>query len=1085
MDTTHQYKLQLKKATSKQPLNCISATFLKTAKSFFTLLLLFTYSVTSAQTQLELNATSVNTTIQGPVTSSQTATFLKNANGSATFNTATPTTTVTYSITSQVYSTGTYPGLLFGATSSGQTVVADNIWKKMNAYGGATSVRFTSNPFTGATQGIDVTTNYCIEGMISPWYMTQKYGATNLNAREYYGDIKIQFNRPVQNPVLHFAGIGGEYSSANGIFQHGFYTEFELGTADVNAGYTFTKLSGNTYFDVSGNTKIVNTNTTIPSSNTPGYFASETTHGSDGSVRFNTNGVSVTSIILRVYLKGMPGVNPNDSQANWGPKNGTVDGYVGDVFTMSVSIPTYNISGTVYSDGDGLNDNLVDGTGIGTAAGSQLYVNLLDPSGNLYASTAVNNSTGAYSFSDVISAEGYKLVLSTTNGSTTAALPVTWVNTGEQQGAGSGSDGTPNGNLVVTNFISAITNANFGIAAGPTAGSGTQNAGTNPGGTTQVTVNANAFINTTASSAVSPAVVAGIRVKSFPTNTTSIIINGTSYTSGTFPPAGVIVSTNSSGSPTQTITIDPSFNGSGNVVISFVARDGGTIESANTGTATIFFTTAVSGNVYNDVNGLSDNTVNGIGTNAGGLNAVLVNTTTSLVTATTAVNSAGVFSFTGLADGNYTVRITTNTTTVGSAPPAVALPLGWVHTGENIGSGAGSDGTVDGQLILNLVQASLSNVNFGIANCFASSTSSPTAAATAASGVYCAQSMPAPIQLNSSVTGGAAPYTYAWAGNGLSNTTIQHPTATPTANSSYTVTVTDAMGCKGTASTNIVYDNTVPSISWNCGTNPAWLRLTENHGLSWYWTTTSGGRFYTSSAYSMADDQPTSNLKMPFINTAGQYNVQITTTNGCTATGSIAISNTLSSCSIVLPDERIDLKAAWNNENVLLTWNTGINNVKNYTIERSVNGSIFIDIAKIDATESNGYSYNDATSPSTCTTLWFRIKATDNDGKDIYSKTVSLDCRQLAEGTLLVTPNPVTTELFKANYKIPIAGKLTLKIYDVNGKVIYTEHIDNVKANEISSRAISLPTNIRKGVYFIKLYKDQWMSKPAKIIVMK
>ena len=166
-------------------MNFISAIFLKTAKSFFTLLLLFIYSITSAQTQLELNATGVNTTVQGPVTSSQTATFLKNANGSATFNTATPTTTVTYSITSQVYSSGIYPGLLFGVTSSGQTVVADNIWKKMNAYGGATSVRFTSNPFTGATQGIDVTTNYCIEGMISPWYMTQKYGATNLNARKY------------------------------------------------------------------------------------------------------------------------------------------------------------------------------------------------------------------------------------------------------------------------------------------------------------------------------------------------------------------------------------------------------------------------------------------------------------------------------------------------------------------------------------------------------------------------------------------------------------------------------------------------------------------------------------------------------------------------------------------------------------------------------------------------------------------------------------------------------------------------------------------------------------------------------------
>ncbi|WP_221391115.1 Ig-like domain-containing protein [Dyadobacter sp. NIV53] len=126
----------------------------------------------------------------------------------------------------------------------------------------------------------------------------------------------------------------------------------------------------------------------------------------------------------------------------------------------------------------------------------------------------------------------------------------------------------------------------------------------------------------------------------------------------------------------------------------------------------------VSGNVFNDTNGLNPtpvNTIDGTGTNAGGLNAILYDNTTGAVAAMTTVNADGTYSFGATSGNDYSVYITTNTATVGqTAVPVVALPSGWVSTGENLGSGAGNDGLTDGILQLNIVNAAITEANFGI-----------------------------------------------------------------------------------------------------------------------------------------------------------------------------------------------------------------------------------------------------------------------------------------------------------------------------------------------------------------------------------
>ncbi|WP_281321893.1 gliding motility-associated C-terminal domain-containing protein [Flavobacterium aestivum] len=129
----------------------------------------------------------------------------------------------------------------------------------------------------------------------------------------------------------------------------------------------------------------------------------------------------------------------------------------------------------------------------------------------------------------------------------------------------------------------------------------------------------------------------------------------------------------------------------------------------------------LSGTVFNDANGLNGspaNTVNGTGTNAGGLTAVLVNSSGNVVAnAIVAANGTYNFSLVSPIAGTYSIVLSTTAGTVGSPAPSASLPSGWVNTGENLGTAAGNDGSVNGILTnVTIGITAVANANFGIDN---------------------------------------------------------------------------------------------------------------------------------------------------------------------------------------------------------------------------------------------------------------------------------------------------------------------------------------------------------------------------------
>ena len=93
--------------------------------------------------------------------------------------------------------------------------------------------------------------------------------------------------------------------------------------------------------------------------------------------------------------------------------------------------------------------------------------------------------------------------------------------------------------------------------------------------------------------------------------------------------------------------------------------------------------------------------------------------------------------------------------------------------------------------------------------------------------------------LFANATGGTSGYTYLWSpASGLSSTTISNPTATPPTTAIYTVTVTDANGCTGTAISTVTV-NPNPSVVANsgstCNGNP--FTIFASGAMTYLWHT--------------------------------------------------------------------------------------------------------------------------------------------------------------------------------------------------------------------------------------------------------
>lgn len=438
----------------------------------------------------------------GPTINPLTIPFEVDLANNHNFSNYSPSLTLNVGLRNQVFTNLTYSnistGVVFGAapslSSEGiiQAALPNNSFDILGAYaygnGSPTSSMFTSNPTASGANlgtGFDIDGNSFGNGVNSG---VEVFTAAQVlfdsskakDGRYLFGEIVLTFNRPVINPVIHVAGLGGSYRylpvgqvDIPTNYQSSYFsTELEL----QNTGFISTKLSGNQYLNVVGN-NILN-NASKP--NGGSVFVPNDVFDNFGAA---TGSIKITGVVqqlvYKLYLRGSAASDINFSTlgSNVSCAGGVPCGhnpFTGDQWYISASVdkPTQQISGNVFIDRDGLTDNDINKSlGVNnpkTNIGGALFANLLSLAGNVVATTPITPE-GVYLFDNVVPAI-YAVQLTTIPGTIgqpapVTMLPPTWVNTGEFIGNTAGNDAIVNGKStsIFVNANDIKVEVNFGI----------------------------------------------------------------------------------------------------------------------------------------------------------------------------------------------------------------------------------------------------------------------------------------------------------------------------------------------------------------------------------------------------------------------------------------------------------------------------------------------------------------------------------------------------------------------------------------------------------------------------------------------
>jgi hypothetical protein len=681
--------------------------------------------------------------------------------------------------------------------------------------------------------------------------------------------------------------------------------------------------------------------------------------------------------------------------------------------TITITYNPVTVTGNVFHDPYG---GFVDNSsGKTNTVPTGMYANLVDVSGKVIMSVPVSTN-GTFSFTGMASGT-YSVQLSNgqlaanSTAPTSFTPPSGWVMTGAY-------NGTPNtgntGNLTgrSNNFAvnSNVTNINFGMEQLPTANN-VNGTFVNPGSTNTITVPA--LNGSDPEQGVFPGTgnVDTIVIKTLPAS-------GTLYYNNIPVVAGDTIRNYNP----SLLKFDPP-SGTGVYTFDYVEIDAA-LKASNVATATLTVTAlTISGNVLNDANGLLGspaNTVDGMGTNAGGLNAVLINSVTGKVAAVAVVGANGVYTFSGVDIGNYSVVITTNGATVGSNPPALQLPDNWVNVGENFGAGEGSDGKVDGSLSLGSVTVSINNANFGIER-----KPIPNDVTWVVDNVR----VNIPYNLGTNLVN-------AFEENRYLNGT-DHETNNPDGSSKI---IMDEHCFKLTTLPDAAYVELYYDADGEGGEPP--VKLVAHQLIPDF------DPMKLSVVFVRRDAPPEMTFTYDFADEAGVFSDK-------PATYTIQVNS-------ILPVSGLILSGTYNGSLALLSWSTITEqNTASFIIERSVDGVRFIQVKQINAAgNSNGlkrYSYNDAFTTSNA--VWYRVKLKDLDGSTVTSNVISLAANQ--SGSIKVYPNPAQQYLTVSG----LSSKAEIRLLNVAGKMVMYK-------NEAGSNTSQLNIGgLTPGVYLVQVFE--------------
>ncbi len=161
----------------------------------------------------------------------------------------------------------------------------------------------------------------------------------------------------------------------------------------------------------------------------------------------------------------------------------------------------------------------------------------------------------------------------------------------------------------------------------------------------------------------------------------------------------------------------------------------------------------------------------------------------------------------------------------------------------------------------------------------------------------------------------------------------------------------------------------------------------------------------------------------------------------------------------LLPVNLVSFDGKLRDKNILLNWVVENEmNFDHYGIEKSLNGTVFTTIGRVQAMNRRSYAFTDH-GVNLARPVYYRLKLTDIDGRFSYSKVINFHSSQ--EPGFAVYPNPANAYT-QLKFNKEMNGKAEIEIVDAAGRLVLKNTIT------VSGNSIIIPTvNLSPGNYII------------------
>lgn len=177
-------------------------------------------------------------------------------------------------------------------------------------------------------------------------------------------------------------------------------------------------------------------------------------------------------------------------------------------------------------------------------------------------------------------------------------------------------------------------------------------------------------------------------------------------------------------------------------------------------------------------------------------------------------------------------------------------------------------------------------------------------------------------------------------------------------------------------------------------------------------------------------------------------------------------------CSYIMPIELLTFEGEESNNEVKLKWSTASEKDNNFfTVERSIDAAIWNEIGTVkgagNSSTVQNYELVDV-ELSTTTTLYYRLKQTDYNGKYEYSKVISVNLSPPDEWKLIVST--ISDEELKATLFISEDASVMIDIMDIQGRILKQKNIDAFKGANLIAMDLK---NVAAGLFFVKVHNTK------------